>query len=143
MKKILVIHGPNLSTLGTREPNLYGITTLDEINTKLRSQAAAAGATLTAFQSNSESELITAIENAVLQQTQYLLINFAAFTHTSIALRDALLAAAIPFIEIHLSNIYKREPFRHQSYFSDIAEGVICGLGVTSYQLGLQAILTT
>lgn len=138
--RILVLHGPNLNMLGVREPDKYGVNTLAEINSLLTKRAAAAQVELLHFQSNSESELIERIHNAK-DNIAYILINPAAFTHTSIALRDALAAVAIPFIEIHLSNIYAREAFRHHSYFSDLAVGVISGLGVHSYELALEHAL--
>ena len=141
MKKILVLHGPNLNHLGIREPSVYGSTTLSDLNTMLSKQAQAAGLELYCKQSNSEAELIDTIYQAVDTRIAYLIINPAAFTHTSIAMRDALTAVAIPFIEVHISNIYAREAFRQHSYFSDIAQGVISGLGVKSYSLALQAII--
>ena len=141
MKKILVLHGPNLNLLGLREPTVYGHATLAQINAQLAKQASQAGFSLTAVQSNSEAELINAIHLALSNQTAYLIINPAAYTHTSIALRDALLAVNIPFIEVHISNIHARESFRHHSYFSDIAQGVISGLGTQGYLLALQAII--
>jgi 3-dehydroquinate dehydratase-2 len=143
MATILVLHGPNLNLLGTREPGIYGATTLENINQRLADLALAAGHHLQALQSNAEYELIDRIHDARNEGIDFILINPAAFTHTSVALRDALAAVAIPFIEIHLSNVHKREPFRHHSYFSDIAEGVICGLGVTSYELALQAAIAS
>jgi len=141
MKKILVLHGPNLNRLGKREPSVYGSTTLAEINDALKAQAQKAGLNLAAFQSNSEAELIDTIHEAGDAGTDYLIINPAAFGHTSIALRDALSAAEIPFIEVHISNIYARESFRQHSYLSDIARGVISGLGAQGYSLALQAII--
>ena len=141
MKKILVLHGPNLNLLGLREPSLYGSTTLAQLNEQLQKRATAAGFTLTSQQSNSEVELINAIHQTMFDEIDYLIINPAAFTHTSIAMRDALLAVKIPFIEVHISNIYAREPFRKHSYFSDIAEGIISGLGTNGYFLALQAII--
>lgn len=141
MKKILVLHGPNLNRLGFREPALYGLTTLAELNASLIAQASQAGCVLSCFQSNSESDLISAIHQAADDQTDVLIINPAAFTHTSIAIRDALTAVAIPFYEVHISNIFGREPFRHHSYLSDIAQGVITGFGVNGYSLTLQTIL--
>lgn len=141
MKKILVLHGPNLHRLGTREPTVYGVTTLEEVNRSLENQAKAAGYKLQSRQSNSEAEIIDLIHQAADNQVDYFIINPAAFTHTSIAIRDALAAVAIPFIEIHISNIYAREAFRHQSYFSDLARGIISGLGVKGYSLALQAII--
>lgn len=141
MKKVLVLHGPNLNLLGLREPSLYGKTTLADLSDMLVEKAEAAGLELTTYQSNSEAELIHAIHQAWTNQTDYLIFNPAAFTHTSIALRDALLAVSIPFIEVHVSNIYAREPFRHQSFFSDIAFGVISGFGIQGYTLALQTII--
>lgn len=141
MNKILVLHGPNLNRLGIREPSVYGSTSLAELNTDLIKQAKAAKLELECKQSNSEGELIELIHQAADNKVAYLIINPAAFTHTSIAIRDALAAATIPFIEVHISNIYAREPFRHHSYFSDIARGVICGLGVKGYSLALEAII--
>lgn len=141
MKKILVLHGPNLNLLGLREPSVYGLDSLKQINEQLEKRARAADFTLTAMQSNSESELIDAIHQAYTEQVDYLIINPAAFTHTSIALRDAVLAVQIPFIEVHISNIYARESFRQHSWFSDIAAGVISGLGTNGYLLALQAII--
>lgn len=141
MKKILVLHGPNLNLLGTREPLVYGQVTLAQINTDLKKVAEQAGLQLTSFQSNSESDLIQAIHQASIDTIDYIIINPAAFTHTSIALRDALSGVAIPFIEVHLSNIYSREPFRHHSYLSDIATGIISGLGAQGYLLALNAII--
>ncbi|MBA4696420.1 MAG: type II 3-dehydroquinate dehydratase [Legionella sp.] len=140
-EKILVLHGPNLNLLGTREPTLYGGATLQALNDKLVSQAACAGFELLHTQSNSESELMAHIHQALPQKIAYLIFNPAAFTHTSLALRDALLAVQLPFIEVHLTNIYARESFRHHSYFSDIAIGTITGMGIQGYFLALQAIL--
>ncbi len=134
--KILLLNGPNLNLLGRREPGHYGVQTLDEIVESLRHKAERAGLTLTHTQSNSEAELIDTLHNS---DADFVLINPAAFTHTSVALRDALLAVAIPFIEIHLSNVHAREPFRHHSYFSDVAQGVICGLGAQGYHFALEA----
>ncbi|WP_115332476.1 type II 3-dehydroquinate dehydratase [Legionella busanensis] len=141
MKKILVLHGPNLNRLGTREPSVYGSTNLADINNSLRKLATDKGWDLSCFQSNSEAALIDAIHQAADASIDYIIINPAAFTHTSVALRDALSAVAIPFFEVHISNIYAREPFRHFSYLSDIAQGVITGFGVRGYRLALQAIL--
>jgi len=141
MKKILVLHGPNLNLLGGRETGIYGSTSLEELNRLLLTDAKNAGYDLTILQNNSESLLIDAIHQALNDMVNYIIINPAAYTHTSIALRDALLAVNIPFIEVHISNIFKREAFRHQSYFSDIAEGVICGLGVNGYRWALQTII--
>lgn len=142
MPKILVLHGPNLNLLGTREPQHYGNATLADINKKLQDQAKKAGVELTSQQSNAEHELLNYIQTAGSDQVDFIIINPAAFTHTSVALRDALAATGIAFIEVHLSNIYKREEFRHQSYFSDLAVGVISGLGAQGYELALQAALT-
>lgn len=139
MATILVLHGPNLNLLGTREPGLYGADTLDSINARLLEQAVAQGHHLQVLQSNAEYELVDRIQDARREGVDFILINPAAFTHTSVALRDALLAVGIPFIEVHLSNVHKREAFRQHSYFSDIAEGVICGLGAIGYELALQA----
>ncbi|MCZ8236266.1 MAG: type II 3-dehydroquinate dehydratase [Inhella sp.] len=139
---ILVLHGPNLNLLGTREPEVYGRTTLAEINAELVAQAAAAGVALEHFQSNHEGALLDRIHAARLDGTRYIVINPAAFTHTSVALRDALAAVAIPFVEVHLSNVHRREAFRHHSYLSDLAVGVICGLGPLGYRLALQHALT-
>lgn len=141
MKKILVLHGPNLNLLGTREPSIYGTASLGQINADLTQVAKQAHLELTCFQSNSEGDLIQAIHQAKIDKVNYILFNPAAFTHTSIALRDALCAVAIPFIEVHISNIYSREPFRHHSYFSDIAQGTISGLGVRGYLLALDVII--
>ena len=141
MASILLLHGPNLNLLGTREPGVYGSQTLADINQSLQQQAAAVGHQLEHLQSNAEHELIERIHAARNDGTRFILINPAAFTHTSVAIRDALLAVSIPFIEVHLSNVYKREPFRHHSYFSDIAVGVICGLGATGYRLALDAAI--
>ncbi|HXG27825.1 MAG TPA: type II 3-dehydroquinate dehydratase [Nevskiales bacterium] len=141
MSTILLLNGPNLNLLGSREPDVYGRQTLAEIEARLGTQAAAAGHRLESFQSNGEAPLIERIHQAKAEGVAFILINPAAFTHTSVALRDALLAAAIPFIEVHLSNVHARESFRHHSYFSDIAQGVICGLGALGYELALQAAL--
>lgn len=135
---ILLLNGPNLNLLGTREPEKYGSTTLTEIVNGLENQALALDVTLDHLQSNAEHALIDRIHQA-RGNTDFILINPAAFTHTSVALRDALLAVQIPFIEIHLSNVHAREPFRHHSYLSDIAVGVICGLGADGYTFALQA----
>jgi 3-dehydroquinate dehydratase-2 len=141
VKKILVLHGPNLNLLGTREPGVYGHVTLDEINAKLSAQAMANDANLSYLQSNAEAELITRVHQAREDGTDFIIINPAAFTHTSVAIRDALAAVAIPFVEVHLSNVFAREAFRKKSYFSDIAVGVISGLGATGYELALQFAL--
>jgi 3-dehydroquinate dehydratase-2 len=139
--QILVLHGPNLNLLGSREPQVYGATTLEQINTGLVDYAALRGASVSAFQSNHEGALIDRVHAARTDGTQFIVINPGAYTHTSVALRDALAGIALPFIEVHLSNVHKREPFRHHSYFSDIAEGVIVGLGAAGYRLALQAAL--
>lgn len=139
---ILCLNGPNLNLLGSREPGHYGRDTLASIEARLQAQAGAEGRRLRLFQSNAEHELIAAIHQAPADGVGFILLNPAAFTHTSVALRDALLAVAIPFIEVHLSNIHAREPFRTHSYFSDIAVGVISGLGPQGYELALQAALT-
>lgn len=141
MHKILVVHGPNLNLLGTREPEHYGASTLDDINRQLTQTAEANGASLSHTQSNAEHELVDAIHAAAADGVNFIIINPAAFTHTSVALRDALLGTAIPYIEVHLSNVHARESFRHHSYFSDKAVGVICGLGADGYQYALQAAL--
>ncbi len=136
-KSILVLHGPNLNLLGLREPQHYGNVTLDGINQALQSQAQAADVALESFQSNSEAELVTKIQSLVNSDVSFIIINPAAFTHTSIAMRDALSAVKIPFIEVHLSNVFAREAFRHHSYFTDIAVGIISGLGAQGYTLAL------
>ena len=141
MAKILVLHGPNLNLLGAREPEIYGRDTLADIDHRLAELARAAGHELTCFQSNAEHELIDRIQQGRADHTALILFNPGAFTHTSIALRDALAAVAIPFIEVHLSNVHAREPFRHHSYLSDIAIGVICGFGSDSYRLALEAAM--
>ncbi len=142
MATILILHGPNLNLLGSREPEVYGATTLDDINQQLTERCIAAGHHLLALQSNAEYELIDRIHDARHEGVEFILINPAAFTHTSVALRDALLAVSIPFVEVHLSNVHSREQFRSHSYFSDIAIGVICGFGAQSYDLALSAALT-
>ena len=141
MATILVLHGPNLNLLGEREPGIYGTSTLSDINQQLGQQARDRGHHLLYVQSNAEYELVERIQDARHEGVNFILINPAAFTHTSVALRDALAAVQIPFIEIHLSNVHAREAFRQHSYFSDIALGVICGLGPQGYELGLQAAL--
>jgi len=141
MAQILVLNGPNLNLLGTREPEHYGNDTLESINQGLQQTAEAAGHEIAFFQSNAEADLVDHIQQAIGDGVAFILINPAAFTHTSVAIRDALAASKIPFIEIHLSNIAAREEFRHQSYFSDIAVGVISGFGAPSYALALQAAL--
>lgn len=141
MASILVLHGPNLNLLGTREPGIYGATTLADIDHELADKARAAGHQLQSLQSNAEHVLVERIHEAGREGVRFILINPAAFTHTSVALRDALLAVSIPFIEVHLSNVHTREAFRHHSYFSDVAVGVICGLGAQGYQLALEAAI--
>jgi len=138
---LLLLHGPNLNLLGSREPEHYGATSLDEINDSLMRQAETAGHQLLCLQSNAEHVLVETVHQAQRDHVAYIIINPAAFTHTSVALRDALAAAEIPFIEIHLSNVHAREPFRQHSYFSDLAEGVISGLGAYGYTLALQAAI--
>ena len=139
--RILVLHGPNLNLLGTREPEHYGSVTLSDINMALARMAEGADVGLEAFQSNHEGALIERIHAAREQGVRAIIINPAAYTHTSVALRDALSAVAIPFVEVHLSNVHAREPFRHHSYFSDLAIGVICGLGHGGYLLALEYLL--
>jgi 3-dehydroquinate dehydratase II len=141
MATILVLHGPNLNLLGEREPDIYGSTTLADINRRLEHLAQGRSHHLLHMQSNAEYELVERVQAARREGVNFILINPAAFTHTSVALRDALAAVAIPFIEIHLSNTHAREDFRHHSYFSDLALGVICGLGAQGYELGLLAAL--
>ncbi|MCG6886432.1 MAG: type II 3-dehydroquinate dehydratase [Proteobacteria bacterium] len=141
MAKILVIHGPNLNLLGTREPDHYGTTSLAEVDASLANTAKQAGHKLTSIQSNAEHELVDAIHQARQDDVAWIIINPAAFTHTSVALRDALAAVEIPFIEVHLSNVYAREDFRHTSYFSDLARGVISGLGPYGYTLALLSVI--
>ena len=141
MARLLLLHGPNLNLLGSREPEVYGRTTLADIDAALAAQAAAAGHVLEAFQSNAEHALVDRIQAAREDGTAFIMINPAAFTHTSVALRDALAAVAIPYIEIHLSNPHAREPFRQHSYFSDKAVGVVCGFGADSYRYALDAAL--
>lgn len=141
MAKILVLNGPNLNLLGSREPQHYGATRLADIESQLIQDAQHGGHQLSCFQSNAEHELVEKIQSASKEQVDFIIINPAAFTHTSVAMRDALSAVKIPFIEIHLSNIYARESFRRKSYFSDLAQGVISGLGPKGYQLALQAAI--
>ncbi|MEO8803241.1 MAG: type II 3-dehydroquinate dehydratase [Rudaea sp.] len=141
MAKILVLHGPNLNLLGEREPQVYGRATLAQIDAELAKAAATAGHQLESFQSNAEHALIERLHHARSDGTAFILINPAAFTHTSIALRDALAAIGVPFIEVHLSNVHAREAFRRHSYFSDIAVGVIAGFGANSYRLALSAAI--
>ena len=139
--QILVLHGPNLNLLGVREPSVYGPSTLDEINDGLKQVAAKSGVKLETFQSNHEGALIDRVQAALTDGTTFIIINPAALTHTSVGLRDALAAVNLPFVEVHLSNIHRREPFRHHSYFSDLALGVICGLGPSGYQAALMYAL--
>lgn len=141
MSEILVLNGPNLNLLGEREPQHYGRTSLEEINARLTEIAAAAGHRIHFFQSNAEHDLVERVHQALRDKVAFILINPAAFTHSSIALRDALAATHIPFVEIHLSNVQAREPFRKHSYFSDLAVGVISGLGAQGYELALQAAI--
>jgi 3-dehydroquinate dehydratase-2 len=136
-KKILVVNGPNLNLLGTREPDRYGGMTLASIEQELVRRATQAGAQLTCFQSNSEADVVGRIQQAESEGVEFILINPAAYTHTSVAIRDALAAVNIPFIEIHLTNIHAREPFRQRSFFSDLAVGVVSGLGAQGYELAL------
>ena len=139
MAHLLLLNGPNLNLLGTREPGLYGAVTLEQISARLSQLAAEFGHHLSSFQSNAEAELINRIHEAPTTHVAFILFNPAAFTHTSVALRDALLGVKIPFIEVHLSNVHAREPFRHHSYFSDIAVGTITGMGAAGYELALRA----
>jgi 3-dehydroquinate dehydratase-2 len=136
-KHILLLNGPNLNLLGTREPEIYGADTLASIEARIAKLAAEAGARFAAFQSNSEADLVNRIQQASREDVDFILLNPAAYTHTSVAMRDALAAVRVPFIEIHLSNVFAREAFRHHSYFSDIAVGVISGLGAKGYELAL------
>lgn len=138
---ILVLHGPNLNLLGTREPDVYGATTLADIHVSMEAQARAAGVQIASFQSNHEGDLIDRVQAAASEGVRFIIINPAGYTHTSVALRDALAAVGIPFIEVHISNIHAREAFRRQSYFSDLAVGVISGFGTHGYQLALQYAL--
>jgi 3-dehydroquinate dehydratase-2 len=137
MAQILLLHGPNLNLLGVREPAIYGATTLAQINERLSATALDAGHRLSALQSNHEGVLVDRVHAAATDGTAFVIINPAAFTHTSVALRDALLAVKVPFVEVHLSNVHAREAFRHHSYFSDVAVGVICGLGAQGYDFAL------
>jgi 3-dehydroquinate dehydratase-2 len=139
--KILVLHGPNLNLLGTREPEIYGSTTLADIHADMAAQAQAAGVQLESFQSNHEGGLIDRVQAARDEGVDFIIINPAGYTHTSVALRDAFAAVKIPFIEVHLSNVHAREAFRRHSYFSDIAVGVICGLGASGYRMALDYAL--
>ncbi len=140
-QRVLILHGPNLNLLGLREPEIYGSETLADINASLASQAKAASVELITFQSNHEGDLIDRIQAARSEEVAFIVINPGGYTHTSVALRDALAAVAIPFVEVHLSNIHAREPFRRHSYFSDLAAGVICGLGSHGYRLALDYAL--
>jgi 3-dehydroquinate dehydratase II len=137
-RTIWILHGPNLNLLGSREPGVYGATTLAEIDRRLAAEGQAAGVTVESFQSNHEGVLVDRVHAAPAAGVEFIVINPAAFTHTSVALRDALAGVAIPFIEVHLSNVHRRETFRHHSYFSDLAVGVVAGLGPTGYRLALQ-----
>jgi 3-dehydroquinate dehydratase-2 len=141
MASILVIQGPNLNLLGSREPAIYGHETLEDIHQHLHAQATAAQVSLLTFQSNHEGELIDRIHAAKTAGVQFIILNPGGYSHTSVALRDALVGVEIPFIEVHLSNIHQREAFRHHSYFSDVAVGVICGLGSMGYRLALEAVI--
>jgi len=141
MSRILLLQGPNLNLLGTREPHIYGSTTIADIENTLTAQASDAGFGFEQVQSNAEHVLIDRIHAARTDGTDFILINPGAFTHTSVAIRDALAGVAIPFIEVHISNVHAREPFRQHSYLSDIAQGVICGLGVQGYELAMQAAM--
>lgn len=136
-KRILVLHGPNLNLLGLREPQHYGNATLDSINQTLTNKAKLANITLESFQSNAEADLVDKIQSIATKSVDFVIINPAAFTHTSVAMRDALSAVKVPFIEVHLSNVFAREAFRHHSYFTDIAVGIISGLGAKGYELAL------
>ena len=141
-KKILLLNGPNLNLLGTREPEIYGGDTLALIEARLVKAAAEGGATLVAYQSNAEADLVNRIQQASREGVDFIIINPAAYTHTSVAMRDALAAVRIPFIEVHLSNVFAREEFRHRSYFTDIAVGIISGLGAKGYELALAYALS-
>ena len=139
MTDILVIHGPNLNMLGVREPGIYGSKSLNDINNELSEKAEVLGVSITSFQSNTEGELVTRIQEAFQESVKFIIINPAAYTHTSVAMRDALLSVQIPFIEVHLSNVHQRESFRHHSFFSDKALAVICGMGSDGYLYALDA----
>ena len=141
MAKILALHGPNLNLLGHREPNIYGSDTLSDINTRCETICTEAGHEFSSLQSNTEADLINRLHEARVDGTDFMLVNFGGFTHTSIAIRDAILAAEIPFIEVHLSNLYAREEYRHHSYFADIAVGSIVGLGAQGYELAVHAAI--
>ena len=140
-RRLLVINGPNLNLLGTREPDVYGRTTLADVETDLGALAAAAGASLSCFQSNHEGALVDRIHEARREGVEFIIINAGALTHTSIAVRDALVGVAIPFVEVHISNVYRREAFRHHSYLSDVAVGLVVGLGVRGYRAALEFAL--
>jgi 3-dehydroquinate dehydratase II len=140
--RILVLHGPNLNLLGIREPEVYGRTTLADIHSAMEARGRAEGVVVESFQSNHEGQLIDRVQASPLEEVRFIIVNPAAYTHTSVALRDALLAVAIPYVEVHLSNIHAREPFRHHSYFSDRADGVICGLGAYGYMAALEFALS-
>jgi len=140
--RILVLHGPNLNLLGTREPGIYGADTLADIDARLQTLAQQHGASLVSFQSNHEGALVDRIQAAAAEGVDFIVINPAAYTHTSVAIRDALAAVAVPFIEVHLSNVHKREVFRHRSYFSDLAVGVIAGLGADGYEAAVRYALS-
>lgn len=142
MASILVLHGPNLNLLGTREPEIYGSDTLEDVNQNLTQLAQDNGHHLQYLQSNAEYELIERIHAARNEGIDFIIINPAAFTHTSVAIRDAIMGVNIPFIEVHISNVHARESFRHHSYFSDVAVGVICGLGIQGYEFALQSAIT-
>lgn len=141
MAQVLLINGPNLNLLGMREPGIYGTLTLAQIESQCQAQCQQAGVSINCMQSNAEHTLVEAVHQAQQQGVQFIVINPAAFTHTSVALRDALLGVNIPFIEVHLSNVHQRETFRHHSYLSDIAEGVICGLGADGYRFAIDAAI--
>ena len=141
MAKILALHGPNLNLLGHREPNIYGSDTLNDINTRCETICTEAGHEFSSLQSNTEADLINRLHEARVDGTDFMLVNFGGFTHTSIAIRDAILAAEIPFIEVHPSNLYAREEYRHHSYFADIAVGSIVGLGAQGYELAVHAAI--
>jgi 3-dehydroquinate dehydratase-2 len=140
-RQVLVLHGPNLNLLGTREPEVYGRETLKAIDVRLAAAGRAAGSSVLSFQSNLEGELINRVHKAKTEGIDFIIINPAGYTHSSVALRDALAGVAIPFVEVHLSNVHSREAFRHRSYFSDLAVGVICGLGSRGYDFALQFAL--
>ena len=142
IRSVLVLQGPNLNLLGTREPEIYGKETLDDIHQQLLSQAVAAHVHLVTYQSNHEGKMIDRIQAAKSEGVQFIILNPGGYSHTSVAIRDALVGVGIPFIEVHLSNIHQREAFRHHSYFSDVAIGVICGLGSIGYRLALEAVIT-